>query len=187
MDYYVLERTNNNNYPLLSWEEPSFRDELVVRATPVRLRLGKPVPKKPQMVDYHPLPEPVLSRKVRDVIDPMCLREVQLVAAKVAVDGQSLDYWILHVYRYVEALDMGMSRYTTRPSDGGISILEKVALDDKKLAEIPLDERLLFRAKEYESLVLFHQHLKDAIEAVKPVGLRFFHVRDWDDTVAFQK
>lgn len=187
-NYFVVERANNNSYPLLSWDEPSFRrSEEVVRSTPVRLRLGKPVPKKPQMVDFHVLPEPVVSKKICDVLVPMNLLDVQLVPAQVPADGRVFDYWILHVRRCIEALDMSRSQYKVRPSDGGISILEKIVLDDRKLEKVPLDERLLFRPKEYGTVWLFHQRLKDAIEAVNPVGLRFFHVRDWDDTVAFQK
>jgi hypothetical protein len=186
-NYFVVERANNNSYPLLSWDEPSFRrSEEVVRTTPVRLRLGKPVPKKPQMVDFHVLPEPVVSKKIRDLLVPMNLLDVQLVPAQVTVDARVFDYWILHVRRCIEALDLARSKYEAG-TRGEIMIPEKIVLDDRKLEKVPLDERLLFRPKEYGTVWLFHQRLKDAIEAVNPVGLRFFHVRDWDDTVAFQK
>lgn len=80
---------------------------------------------------------------------------------------------------------MKRSRY--QPDlDGSILIPEKVVLDAKKLAKVPLERRLLFRPQEYGTMWLYHESVKDVIESVKPVGLRFFSLRDWGDTVAFR-
>ncbi|HYD42484.1 MAG TPA: DUF1629 domain-containing protein [Anaeromyxobacter sp.] len=161
------------------------REELIDVSTPIPLKLGAPVPHAPVMVDYHVLPEPVVSERLKAVLEPMDLFMVQLVPAEVDVNGTRLSYWLLHVRNSIECLDMKRTQ-CRRSRRGAITILEKIVLDEKKLEEIPEEKRLLFHPREYGTIWLVHDKLKAVIEAVNPVGLRFFHTRDWSDAAAFR-
>lgn len=190
MDYYVIERENDDRYPLLAWDDE--RGVKVARGepvpdttTPVRLRLGAPIPAHPVMVDFHVLPEPVVSAKIASVLRELALPEVQLVPAYIRVKGTAHERWILNVMRRIQALDLAQSTYQ-RDASGDLSMLERIVLDAAALETLPVEERLVFRPKEYGALWLLERSVKEAIEATQPVGLRFFHVRDWDDTVAFR-
>lgn len=193
MNYYVLERQNDDSHPLLGWsdDDPTdaetifARNEEFLSTQPVRLRLGRPIPKHPQLVDYHVLPEPVISEKLAAVLAPMLLHMVQLVPAVIPLDGIDHPYYLLHVRNRVECLDMRRTKYEPR-LDGGIAILERIVLDEDKLRRVPEANRLLFCPQEYETIWLAHESVKNALEAVSPVGLRFFHVDDWGDTVSFR-
>jgi hypothetical protein len=190
MNYYVAEPENNDNYPMLSWDDPRSRNvarnEEVVTTTPVRLRLGAPVPKTPQMVDFHILPEPVISKKLRDVLEPMKLPLVQMVPVQIVTEtGTHHDYSLFHVRNRLQCLNISMSRYEAN-GRGEILILEKPVLDERVLGKVPEEDRRVFRPVEYSGLWLFHEKVMRAIMAARPVGLRFFHVRDWSDTVVFR-
>jgi hypothetical protein len=189
MDYYVIEPENDDSHPMLSWDDQRnrnvARNEEVDLSPPLRLRLGSPVPNAPRMVDFHILPEPVVSRKVADVLAPLKMHLVQLVPAAIDVNGSVReDYFLLHVRNRIECLDMARSRHVSNDR-GEILVLQKAVLDEQKLGTLPERERFVFRPLEYSGLWLFHETVMSRIEAVAPVGLRFFHVRDWDDAAAF--
>lgn len=188
--YFVLETENNSSYPLFSSDED--RGGQLGRGEPVdlldgpfRLRLGDPIPKAPKFVDLHVMPNPVISIRLHAALEPLNLHKVQYVPAVVPHKGELHTFYIMHVMNRISAIDLAKSQYTKLPS-GRISILEKIVLDEAKLKELRLDERLVFLAKEHTSVWFFHQSVKERIEAIEPVGVRFFAVNQWDDTVAFK-
>lgn len=68
-----------------------------------------------------------------------------------------------------------------------VSIVDKLFLDFDKLEQIPEENRLVFRLTEFRVIHLYHEKIKNLIESVNPVGLRFFSVDEWDDTSSFKK
>lgn len=188
--YYVLERENNDSYPLFSSDEERGTQiacgEIVdVLPGAVALRLGNPVPAAPVFVDFHTMPEPVVSARLHAVFALLHLYRVQLVPAQVKHRGGSIPYWVVNVCNRFPAVDIAKSKYTTDAS-GDIGILEKLVLDSAKLGAVPEDQRLMFVPAEYESIWLVEESVKTAMEGVKPKGVRFFSLEDWDDAAAFR-
>ena len=188
-DYYVLERSGPSSYPLLEWDQSGslFRKGTAVAVTaPIRLRLGAPVPRSPVMVDHHSLPEPVVSARIRDVLEPLGLYGVQLVPADVKIDdGDSRRFWLLHVYCRLKCMDMKKSVCRFYPS-GSVLSIEKLVLDERTLEEIPLERRLLFVLAESTSVYICHRSIVDTVLAVAPQGLRFVPVEQWNEGAGFQ-
>lgn len=190
-DYFVIEAEANSSHPLLQWDEDSgrfYKGERVAVTEPVRLRLGSPIPVSPVMVDHHTLPEPVFSRRVMELLEPLELHDVQLVPADVKVKPDDVRrYWLLHVFNEIPCIDRQRSSCTFYP-DGSVLGLNKLVLDERALQEIPLEQRMLFVLAESPSTYVFHRSLVDRILALTPPpeGMRFFRVDRWNDSAGFQ-
>ncbi|WP_241759165.1 imm11 family protein [Pyxidicoccus parkwayensis] len=153
---------------------------------PVKLRLGKPIPKNPIMVDFHELPAPVFSPRVKEALEPLDIHGVQFVLADVKVKPDDVrPYWILNVYNWIACVDRGHSILSLF-DDGGVLGVKKLVLDEKALSEIPLERRLVFCLRESLSTHVFHQSMVEKVLALKPEGLRFIPVSRWSDSAAFQ-
>jgi hypothetical protein len=187
-DYYVINRAGGSQYPLLEWDQRSgiFSKGLPVTVTePIKLRLGAPVPKKPVMVDYHSLPEPVVGQKIFNVLNPLDIDGTQLHPADVKMpDGEKLRYWLLHVFNEIICVDRDKSKVSLSRS-GRVQGIDRLVLDEDILQNIPLEKRLIFVLKESVSTCLFHKSIMDAVMAVNPVGCRFFPVTSWNDDSSF--
>lgn len=189
-DYFVIESELNNNHPLLTWDEEGLgfgRPEPVERSEPVRLRLGRPIPRKPVMVDHHCLPQPVFSARIVEALESLALYGVQLVPANVAVTPDDVRrYWVLHVYNEIHCLDR-LRSVCTFYSDGGVLGMDKLVLDERVLAEVPLERRMLFVLAECTSTYVFHRSIVERVLALMPPpeGLRFIRVDRWNDSVGF--
>jgi hypothetical protein len=196
-EYFIVERENNNNHPLLEWAGTTFqgplarsaRDSRPVQFTePIQLKLGAPIPPMPEMVDYHSLPEPIIGQKIKDVLEPLNIEGIQFIPAKVDTRDKGLgvfDYWYLHVYNRITCMDKEKSVCSYSPS-GRITDIKKLVLADYELKHLPLEERLIFVLKEYTSVYLFHESIKDKIMSDNPVGIRFFRVDKWGSSAAFE-
>ncbi|MCY1023976.1 imm11 family protein [Pyxidicoccus sp. MSG2] len=191
-DYFVIESAPNNSHPLLQWDEEVVgfgRPEPVAISHPVRLRLGSPVPRSPVMVDHHSLPQPVFSARIREALEPLSLHGVQLVPADVKVKQDDVRrYWVLHVYNEIHCLDRERSVCTFYPEEDVVLSLDSLVLDERVLAEIPLERRLLFVLAESISTYVFHRSLVERLLALTPPadGIRFVRVDRWNDSAGFQ-
>jgi len=75
-DYFVLEAAASNDHPMLTWDEyvPGFAGHKPFTATrPLQLRLGKPVPRNPVMVDPPHAASPVLSPHLKETQELLAL------------------------------------------------------------------------------------------------------------------
>jgi hypothetical protein len=57
--------------------------------------------------------------------------------------------------------------------------IEKIVLDKEKLAAVPLEDRLVFVAKEDPAFILYHKSVVDIIMAANPEGVVFTPVEEW--------
>lgn len=190
-DYFVLERSGPSTYPLLRWDQSGslFRKgKPVALSEPVRLALSEPVPPEPVMVDHHSLPQPVVSARVKDVLEPLDLHGLQLVPADVRVGGEVLRYWLLHLWRRIPCVDRTRSRLSLDEEDGDVLGIDKLVLDEDVLGELPLAERLAFRLAE-QVVHIFHGSVVDRVMTLTPPpeGLRFVSVSQWNDSAGFQE
>jgi hypothetical protein len=191
-EYYIIERENNDNYPLLSWDESSGNFGLgkpVASNTPIKLRLGEPISPNFEWVDYHKLPDPVLSQRVADVLAPMNIYGIQLVPAKVRNPQDPLDdprdYFFMHVWNRIHCLDTENSELELY-DDGDIFSIDKLVLNEKALELIELPKRQIFELAEKTSVLFVHKSIKDAIISVNPSGVRFFKATEWNSDSSFE-
>lgn len=188
-DYFVIERAGPSSYPLLQWDQSAsaFRKSTAVEVTePIRLRLSKPVPRNPVMVDHHCLPEPVFSPRIRDVLEPLNLYGVQLIPADVKVkDGDVRRYWMMHVYNEISCVDRARSVFKLSPSGLMMLSIDKLVFDERVLGEIPLERRLVFLMKE-DTVYFCHKSVADLVLALQPEGLRFIPADRWNDSAGFR-
>ena len=189
-EYFVLESAASNDYPMLAWDEylATFGrpEPFKPLGRPIKLRLGKPIPKNPIMVDFHELPTPVFSPRMKEALEPLDIHGVQFVLADVKVKPDDVrPYWIMNVYTWIDCVDRGRSVLSLY-DDGGVLGVKNLVLDERVLSEIPLERRLAFCLGETPSTHVFHQSMVDKVLALKPEGLRFIRVDKWSDSAAFQ-
>ncbi|MCG5053346.1 MAG: hypothetical protein KA712_10345 [Myxococcales bacterium] len=185
-NYYVLQRANDDRYPLFESDDPNrrplFRAQWVTLPAPLVIRLGAPVPDDPVLVDYHSMPQHVFSRRLADAILALEPENVQLIPAMLHFRDKTYEYAQLHAAVAVSGvLDMNRSRFS--PSG---SILKSISLHYDRIAELPEKQRLLIALKEEARKFIFHEDVKRAIEATGGVGFRFIHVDDWTDGSSFK-
>jgi hypothetical protein len=188
-NYFVVGRAGSNRYPLLEWVENGSRYsrmEPVTDNQPIQLRLGSPVPKDPLMVDYHSLPRPVVSQRVRDVLAALPLASAQLVPADVRVRGDDVRrYYLVHVYQWIAAVHRERSVLDVSER-GRVVGIRRLVLDMEKIEQVPLEDRLVFRLAESVSVHLFHESVVSAVLALQPEGLRFTPANSWSDSAGFK-
>jgi hypothetical protein len=183
-EYYFIGRANNNQHPLLiedsncppySWEK-----ERIENPQRMFFCLGKPVPKKPKMVDYHSTPDSVISKKIFDVLDEMKIKGIQLIPATITGKNNEIyeDYWYIHIINRYPALDREKSVYEWDDFIKVASPLEKVVLNEEFLKTVPLEERLIFYLAENGVEQLFHKSVVDAIMATNPEGVVFINTKE---------
>ncbi|WP_164015790.1 imm11 family protein [Pyxidicoccus trucidator] len=188
-DYFVIMRAGPSTYPLLEWDEYRLgflRPAPVDATVPIQLRLGRPVPRAPVMVDYHSLPEPVVSERLKDALAALDLFGLQLVPADVKVKPDDVRrYWLLHVFNWIACIDR-QSSATSLSRRGTVLGIDKLVLDEKVLQEIPLERRRVFCLDEFISTHLFHHSVVEQVLALNPEGVRFVRVDQWNDSAGFK-
>ena len=154
----------------------------------IEFEFREPYPKKPKIVDYFTNGGfGTISEKLNQVLEPLNIKGIQLIPA--TVDNPKSreiykNYYFLHIYNYLNCLDMDKSNYT-KSLIGTIRVIEKIVLDTAVLSKIPLEDRLIFRLGELYTFSLFHQSVVEKIMAVNPEGLRFVKVEDFNEGSAF--
>ncbi|AAS71771.1 hypothetical protein RBB68_16205 [Leptospira interrogans] len=61
----------------------------------LKLRIEKPKPKKYLMVDHHLLPRPVVSKRIKDLIELLLPNRVHWVPAEIDTDKKLYHYFIM--------------------------------------------------------------------------------------------
>ena len=187
--YYFEMRSGSDNYPLLNWAKNNFDATEFDRLEPIEvdvllnLTIGPPEPEHPEFVDFHKLPEPVYHKRIRDVLEKMDIKGIQLFEAQIW-EGEIAhpDYYIMNVFNVISCMHRDRSKYE---EEGMSTFIDKLSLDEEVLDKIPEDERLIFIIEEDYGKYLFHQRVVDAIMAINPKGIRFTRVDQWGIGSAF--
>ncbi len=189
-DYYIIE--GNKDSCLFSWDQKSGSFGLgrpVTVTEPIKVRVGDPIPNSPKFVDFHEMPDPVLSQRIVDVLRPMDIYGIQLVPAKVrnpiAPNDELQDYWFMHIWNELHCLDMDNSKLQCSRSGKTIFGIDKLVLNEDVLESFELQSRKIFVLGESPSVRFVHKSIKDAIMSVNPVGCRFFKATEWNSDSSF--
>lgn len=191
-EYYVIESETHKPYPLFSWDQSSGEFGLgrpIQSETPLKFRLGDPIPDKFELVDFHEAPQPVISFPLARILEKLDIYGIQLIPAKVRNPKDPFselhDYCFVHVWNRISCLDKTQSIITTNKAGDIIWGIEKFVLDEQILAKFELRKRLIFELAENTSVLLMHQSIKDAIESISPKGIRFIPATQWNSDSTF--
>lgn len=193
-EYYLIGSDYKPTTPLLRGDDD--QDTLFLSGDkpvtdfeePMQLCFNSPIPKKIKMVDYHALPNSVISRKIADALKPLDIYGIQLIPTKIRNNKTNdiyPDYFVVYVYNTIKCLDMKHAEYKTFESNGKIQSINKLILDKEILSKIPLEKRLVFLLGEARSMRIYHKSIVDAIMAVNPEGIIFRPIKEWYEGIQF--
>ncbi|MES2674443.1 MAG: DUF1629 domain-containing protein [Pseudomonadota bacterium] len=194
-EYYVVERENNNNYPLFALDQKSVgtgQGVPIQYTEPLNLRLRDPISAKFEWVDYHKAPEPVISYALAKILEQLCIYGIQLIPAKVRNPKDPFselhDYCFVHVWNRIACIDKTQSELEyldDNDPNGMIFSIDKFVMNESVLQKIELKKRLVFELAEKTSILLMHESIKTAIESMKPKGIRFISATQWNSDSTF--
>lgn len=187
-EYYVIVTENNLKHPMLSWgdsNKPPLKK--VTDDQPLHLEIAEPIPDEYEIADYHVLPRPVISEKIKHSIDKCNLFNVQFIPASIKTTETKFDnYYLFHIYNLIKCLDIKNSDVTIDEDLDDIEDLRSFSLDEKKLFDIDLKDRLVFILWEYPSIYICHKSIKNKIESTHSIGIRFIPIKEWSDDINFR-
>jgi hypothetical protein len=185
-DYYLIERKGDKAYPLIAgtsgsahtYEYLEKRGEYIENPQKMEFSFCKPIPRKPVIGDYFSETESVVSEKIKNVLESMHIKGIQLIPAKVESNKGDIyeNFYYIHIYNIIEAMDKENSKFEYEYE---MYYIDSFTLDNKVLEKIPLEERLVFKLKEDITMKLYHKSVADAIMATNPEGVQFIKVEDW--------
>ena len=193
-DYYLIEEFGGYQSPMLGIDYDIHPDakgcEYLMFGSmkgdeniTAHLCFASPVPRKPQMVDYHFCEcRQVFSKKIYDVFRDKEITGLQWISA--IIEGKKgekyTDYWIANAYQRYAFLDKEKSKYRSIDKQFGTwSGVDKMVINDELISQVPLEERLIFVTKEQCAYVLYHKSIVDLIMSVNPIGLKFIPLSEW--------
>lgn len=180
-EYYMMNSAPLAGVPLLAFlgSDPLDYCEVLDDSKKLNLCFADPIPNTPRLVDHMTCPHSIISQKLYDVLNPMNLSTVQLLPSVVIdMDGKEFEpFWAVNIHEEIKCVDEELSDCEITDTD--LSNVKKVILDKKVLGEIPLADRLVFRLEEQFTLMLYHVSIKEAIEEVNPLGVKFINIEDW--------
>ncbi|GHV96546.1 hypothetical protein AGMMS50293_28660 [Spirochaetia bacterium] len=130
----------------------------------------------------------VFSKKVKDALEKhMPIKYLQLVPAIIEHGKYKYtDFYIPNIFKSILTFDEKLSEYEEIDEDFGSWMnTEKIVLNKEILSKIPLEDRLVYTAKEDSQFRLYHQSIIDIIKSVNPIGMIFVPVEEWNPGALF--
>lgn len=131
----------------------------------------------------------VFSRKIYDAVNLHHFKGLQFVPAVIrGLNGQEFrEFYVANVCRTLFSFDEQKTQFDSIDDFTGAWFdIEKIVLDRTRLAEIPLEERLVFVAKEHPAYIPYHRTIVDAMMSVEPDGLVATPVEEWEEGMQFR-
>ncbi|NOY71219.1 MAG: hypothetical protein GXP14_02400 [Gammaproteobacteria bacterium] len=195
-EYYVLEGENNEHAPLFGTDgESTVGYSAFDSIYPVTLEkddhlifaMDAPIPEQPQLADYLETPDPIIDEKIKKVLDSITLAGSQYFPASVRFDGKLHDnYYFWNIYLEIACLHKERSKYDWDKEDPDFYTVEAISLDEVILNRISESGRWVFRLRESTSRILVHESVVEKVMAIKPTGIRFICVDEWNIGSAFR-
>lgn len=127
----------------------------------------------------------VFSKKVRDALVANPIKYLQMVPT-VIEEGKikNTDFFIPNVFQRLKTFNEELSVHGSVMRGLWMSV-KKIVLDKEVLKSIPLEDRLVYVAREDSQFILFHESVVNIIKSVNPVGISFTPIEEWNPGVAF--
>ena len=192
MQYYLIYSDGHPNHPLLDWEEGSqyvrkCRPATVPADVQCAVRVGYPIPDTIELPDYMGLPRPVVSTRLREVIEGIGARTVQFIPVDLHLpDGEIIRdrYHHMHIAYKYKVVDLERSDCNF-DWEGKPSSFERLALDADKLSRIDDIDARIFCIAEDRVLRLYREDIVAAMQAIDASGCRYVAVDQFGPGSAF--
>ncbi|MFV0353070.1 MAG: imm11 family protein [Oscillospiraceae bacterium] len=190
--YYIGQK--GDFYPLVNYVTANFAEGNHKKALNIEseriVAFGSPQPDHPQFADFHHLKAhmSVVSKRLKETMEEMKLKNVQFLPTQIQDYDRALhgDYFIVHVYNMIAALDKEKSDWTHSPfNESMVGFVDKLVLDNSVIDTIPLEDRLLFALDERRTKILYHHSLAQKILDISPTGLTFRCLAGYDSSLPF--
>lgn len=190
--YYYMIASSDEDIPIFSINEDSMPPDQAIKAIAVdqelpadddlvlNLELGI-FDNNYRLTDYHVAMEPVFKNSRMKLIESLALPKTQFIPCKLKIDGENenTEYYLWHVYNYIECMDKENSVIWQGEDDGEDDfVIEALSLDSDIMRDIPLESRLIFRPDETTSKYIVHKSIVDKIETFNIDGLEFISVAE---------
>lgn len=113
-----------------------------------------------------------LSKRVVMKAGLQYLYGINWVPAYINNDQVQRDYLFINCLQRIKCVDLEKSEYMSVDSIGKVTGIEKLVLDEAILAQIPLNQRLVFMMEE-STRILFHHSIVERIMATHPINTTF--------------
>jgi len=150
------------------------------------INLAKPVPAKPEFVDFHmyDLEHSVSTKFVEEFEGFPGIQFLQGTHGEV-IEELKLDYYYIHYLCAIKCMDLEKSEALISRVDGRIKEYEKLILDNKILDNIPEEQRLIFWLWEDPMTCIVHQKFVDKYNASDLKGARFVPIEQYNEESTF--
>ena len=184
--YYVLfEDTSLKMVGIDGDIEPDFPPYMpapIHHTVEVYITMGKK--KNPRFYDIHFAAGclPIVTEPVYKELEKLNLYKVQLLKGTHGEIIEEFDLMMYKIWCYnrIQCLDMEKSKYGSKESDNSrVYDLERIFLDNERLAQVPEEERQIFYIAERPTCLIVHQNVVDALEPHKFQGASFTPVNKW--------
>ena len=195
-EYFFVKREQNSRIPKLMLDDQDEHYSLKLlfprpleKTTAYHLKFDHP-PRKPVMADFHLLstPVPVITEKLKEVFASLELNYIQLIPVLIRDKSDDIieGYHLLKIFNPIECVDKEKSEYQTMRS-GEIRNFNKLVLDNERLDQIPLKDRLILNVGECDTNVIYHISVVEKILATAPTGLTVYRLSKWDSGAPFRE
>lgn len=194
-EYFYLKLVEHSGYPMLALDDDFKKYALrFLRTKPIeytkkiQLKFREPIPQKPQMADYNPFttPSPVLSEKLKKVIEDMQVKDIQFVPVLIRDKKDEFieGFHAIKVCNSISCANMDLSDYASS-EPGEVDHFNKLVLDNEKLDNIPLEDRLIFAVEEEITTVLYHISVVEKMLNAAPTGMTVYRLAGYDPSAPF--
>lgn len=196
-EYFYLKEAGIN-YPMLEYDSDGgdsmeiFDETVLDLSEPRIVCFARPIPRTPQLADYHFLSDhaPVISERIKNVLETFPLKNIQFLPTIIRdrEGREHTGFYIIHAINLLACMDKEKSEWKpSKYEEGWADKIDKLVLDNTLLDKIPLEERLVFAAKENNLHVLYHRSVINKILDIEPTGLTIYRLSKWDSSIPFME
>ena len=194
-EYFSIFPENNALYPDITASDDVsanyiYENNVINNPQIMEFTVKRKGNRKYEIVDYHvQYPYSIISKKIYDGLCKIQIEGAQFIPAVITgkKNERYENYFYLHVYNFLSAMDMEHSVYKWDLRKEYIREINKLYIDRNSLEKIPLEKRLLFRLKENDGEYIFHKSIVDAIIETEPIGVCFGGIEGWSTEDTFKK
>lgn len=147
-----------------------------------RLKIVGRSPSQEEMTDHYTMAGggSLFSSNISEIIIKERIKGIQLVESVITADNIEIQgYYVANIYQSLESFDKEKTTYDFISKQTGAWVgITKACIKPELLADIPLKDRLIYKAKEHSSLCLYHKSIVDKIMSLDPSGVKFISLEE---------
>jgi len=126
----------------------------------------------------------VVSPKLYEVLHGIDLEGIQFIPVILMEDDEMKynDFWYVNLYNVLDVLSVKNCKFQVFYGMLSDKNLLEIKFDSKKMKEISLEKRLIFRLSLGRSYFIFHESIVEKIMSINPVGFEFIKISDYHVT-----